>query len=152
MNFPIDVAGILGVSALSAAYSVSDPSVTTAESWLQLVERFGIMACILLYFIFRDYIKSREDKKREDHRQVYLEKIETYVRDTLVTELQLSRHQIVKNSQMLKRVADATGHCPGFHAEPSDEDSDLVPGIQHLPEGQVENVQKQSTPNRGIAV
>jgi len=67
MHTATDIFGILCVALADAAYSTPEPTVTSAESWLQLVERFGIMACILLYFLYRDYMKSREDLKQRLH-------------------------------------------------------------------------------------
>lgn len=143
MNLYTDLGGMTLISMLTAvAASGEDGTVLTATSWLQLVERFGIMAVILFYFVFRDYIKNREDKIAEQHKQAYLERVEAYVRDTLVTELQLSRTTIAKSALMMKRVVESTSKCPGQRTKDDDETDAFTP--QNINLDGVTNVQKQS--------
>lgn len=149
MNIATDTFGFLCIAATDAVVSTGAQA---AESWLQLVERFGIMACILLYFLYRDYLKSREEKQQRLHDQAYRERIETYVRDTLVTELQQNRASITKSTLLMKRVIQSVSHCPGFVGSVSDSDSDLHPVDQTTPLDGVENVQKQPPPSDGTAL
>lgn len=60
-----------------------------------LVEKFGIMAALLVYFLIRDYLRDKSEQRDKQHRMAKQEALESYVRETLA-------NQLAQNSGVLK--------------------------------------------------
>jgi hypothetical protein len=70
MNLPAHIASALAVAGVAAVVGEPNtPPVDTsaAATLLGLIERFGVMAVLLVYFVVRDYLRYRADQteKRE---------------------------------------------------------------------------------------
>ena len=82
-----DLISALGAVSLLAA---DDLSVKSAAGWADLIERYGIMALLLIYFVIRDYVRSKADAARQakleallDAKDAHYSELEKYVRTTM---------------------------------------------------------------------
>ena len=84
MNLATDLtSGILMLAVVAVADSQVDPLNTTAA----LLEKFGIMAVVLAYFIVRDYFRSKDDKEEKLALIAKIDESQRYVRETLTQQL-----------------------------------------------------------------
>lgn len=94
MGLPIEIISALVVAAGVSAADAATP-IDNIDRVGTLVEKFGIMAALLIYFLIRDYFRDKADQVDKLHRQVKQESLETYVRETL-------SNQLAQNSSILK--------------------------------------------------
>ena len=113
MKLPYEIASALVVAAGISAADAATP-IDTIDRVGGLVEKFGIMAALLVYFLIRDYLRDKADQRDKLHRQAKQEALETYVRETLSNQLALSStilRQTAKTNDKLLEALERKAPC-----------------------------------------
>lgn len=101
---------VVVATAGSALWAV-DADVTSLSS---LVEKFGITAALLLYFVIRDHLRSKQDLMDRQATQSRFEALDAYVRDTLTEEIRASNEDRAKSRECLNDLAEALVDSQGI--------------------------------------
>ena len=92
---------------ISATAVVVDAAAAPVAEYAGLLERFGVMACLLAYFLVRDYLRNKEDKIEKKELVSKLDNLEEFIREKLMDKLDKSSGIIQKNTDTNTRLLDA---------------------------------------------
>lgn len=106
MGLPIDLAVAMVVAAGVSAADAATP-MDNIDRIGGLVEKFGIMAALLIYFLIRDYLRDKADQKDKEHRMAKQEALESYVRETLSNQLALNSNVMKTNTRTHDKLLEA---------------------------------------------
>lgn len=93
-----------------AAAVVAEASTDPVTHYAGLLEKFGVMACLLLYFLVRDYYRNKADMAEKMVNAKKHEDLETFIREKLMTQLTDSTSSIRSNEKTHKRLLEALEH------------------------------------------
>lgn len=109
MNLPIDIITGLAVIA-GVAYADTNTTASAVQGYAALVEKFGIMAALLAYFLVRDYLRNKVDQTEKIAQTAKLDSLNVYVRDILSKQLATSTTAIKANTKTHDHLLDALEH------------------------------------------
>jgi hypothetical protein len=69
-----------------------------------IVERFGIAAGLLLYFVVRDYYRSKDDRAEHNNTDRKLDDLNTYIRDKLEALIIESKDELRESREARERL------------------------------------------------
>jgi hypothetical protein len=91
----------------------------------QLVSQFGLPTALVIYFLWRSFVRERALDRR-------LFEVEKYQRETLSKLLVQTNHALNNNSGTMVRICELLTHRPCLHA-----DADWI--LKNVPEQQSAN-------------
>jgi hypothetical protein len=97
------VGGLLVVSGVA----VADSGIGPADSIASLVERFGVITAMLVYFLIRDYYRSKADALEKVARDQKHEELQEYIRTVLSKNLEDTVVEIKAGRKTHARLLDA---------------------------------------------
>jgi len=104
-------ANLLG-AALAFGASTSLGSAGAAEEWLQLIDRFGAMAVILLYMLLKDWITWKANAKRYDQLEKRMNAKDQFIQDKLMQALVESTQVAHDTKTFIESVKQTMDLCP----------------------------------------
>jgi hypothetical protein len=88
MRLGYELVIVLSTASVAAAADASIPSQTSAL--LLAIEKFGIAICMLAYFLVRDFIRYKEDRRERNDILRKYDKLQDYINTTLARKLEES--------------------------------------------------------------
>lgn len=85
MNIIADITTGLVVTA--GAVAAEAETIDPVSHYAGLMERFGVMACLLLYFLLRDYFRNKADIAEKTTLLSKLNSLEEFIREKLMDKL-----------------------------------------------------------------
>lgn len=104
MNLITDItSGLVVIAGAVVAESATDP----VTHYAGLLEKFGVMACLLLYFLVRDYLRSKADSAEKIASQVKHDRLEEFIRTTFMGKLDDCNNAIKSSERTHKNLLTA---------------------------------------------
>lgn len=76
------------------------------ETLIPIIQDFGVVVAILLYFVWRDHKTSESNKEEKQNLIDRVEKLETTQREEITTLLVKTNQTIEKNTMAFQRFCD----------------------------------------------
>ena len=84
MNLATDISsGLVVIAGAVVAEAVTDP----VTQYAGLIEKFGVMACLLLYFLVRDYLRTKADNIEKVSMAAKYDNLDSFIREKLMAQL-----------------------------------------------------------------
>ncbi len=105
MNLGIDVLVGIGVTA---GITAAEGQIGPIEQYMGLIEKFGVMACLLIYFLIRDWLQRKADVKEKEGLISKINSLDTFIRDSLLKQLttcnNIIRDDLKTHGALLKAI------------------------------------------------
>jgi threonine aldolase len=107
MNIITDItSGLVVIAGAVVAEAATDP----VTHYAGLFEKFGVMACLLLYFLVRDYYRNKADMAEKMANSAKHDALEDFIRIEFMKQLTDSTGAIRSNEKTHKRLLEALEH------------------------------------------
>lgn len=104
MNLATDI--FTGLVVVATAV-VADEATGSVAQYAGLIEKFGVMACLLVYFLVRDYLRNKADSQEKLAMTAKYDNLDAFVREKLVTQLNESTAAIRSAESTNKKLLNA---------------------------------------------
>lgn len=76
------------------------------EHWLEIAKVFGLPVALLIFFIWRDYMRSKRDEKTQTELAAKLQATEDFQRNELQNLAVENKEVIVKNTMAIEQQTE----------------------------------------------